>query len=293
MFNEEQLAKRRESIGASEITRIIDGKWLDLYNEKMGITPPEDLSKVFPVQLGILTEVFNISFRQDTNPEYFSKGDLTLNKQVIEQGIPFISSAHSKCKFITATPDAFCTIDGEAGVMDCKHTHSNSWGKEKYSSAEDRVLNTYKWQMQQQMLCTGHEVSMISPIYGNTFGDPIIIHRDKKLQEIIIAKASQFWEHIKLKLPPVDTDAVITEQLTVDTYIHITEEDVQASNYWSEWEELTDVWTSTITSKKMNDQAAKALKKLVPYDARTIKANGVQVSRSKNNALSIKVAERL
>ena len=43
----------------------------------------------------------------------------------------------------------------------------------------------------------------------------------------------------------------------------------------------------------MNDQAAKALKKLVPYDARTIKANGVQVSRSKNNALSIKVAERL
>ena len=47
---------RTRGIGGSDATRIMRGDWLSLYNEKVGLTKPEDLSNVFRVQLGILTE---------------------------------------------------------------------------------------------------------------------------------------------------------------------------------------------------------------------------------------------
>jgi hypothetical protein len=74
-------------IGGSDAVKIIRGDWHDLYNEKIGIAQPSDLSHLFNVQLGTYTEQFNLAwFEQeygvqviDTQPEF---------KKTIE-GIPF------------------------------------------------------------------------------------------------------------------------------------------------------------------------------------------------------------
>ena len=285
-FSDEQISNRRKTIGASEIGRIMDGKWLEVYEQKLNLVPPIDLSTVFVVQLGIQTEPFNIAWRMSSDPEYFTESDRRLNQGPVNKQ-SLATYTHPKYKFLSATPDAWCTVHDEPGVMDCKHTNPNTWGKIKYDTPEDRVLDTYKWQMQQQMMCTDTKVSIISPIYGNVIGDAIIYHEDKALQKQIVKESSAFWEHVKLKLPPLDSSGVKTEKLKVDTYRSIDEEEVDASNYGSEWNDLSKVWLDTIKSKKENESATKQLKKIVPDDARSVTANGIRISRSKNDALKI------
>src|SRR5256885_7279757 len=54
-----ELEARKSGIGGSDAARIMEGDWLSLYEEKLGLREPEDLSWVLPVQIGALTEDFN------------------------------------------------------------------------------------------------------------------------------------------------------------------------------------------------------------------------------------------
>ena len=287
-MTDDQLALRRKGIGASEVGRIMEGNWLSLYEEKLGIKQPDDLSTVFAVQLGMQTEPFNIFWCQAMFPQYFSESDINLNNGPIDR-VSLASYQHPNLSysFLSATPDAWCTIDGEHGVMDCKHTNPNPWGKIKYDSAEDRVLDTYKWQMQTQMMCTETRVGMISPIYGNTFGPPIICYEDKALQEQILERVSEFWEHVQLKCEPVDMKAVKAPVLTTETLRILDEDDIADTNYSSEWHDNAKHWLDSIDAKKTNEKVTKQLKSLMPADARQATAYGIRIRRSKSNSLTI------
>lgn len=59
------MSKIEHSIGGSDVTRLLNGSWYDLYLEKMGEKEPEDLSDALPVQLGIETEKFNLGWFKD------------------------------------------------------------------------------------------------------------------------------------------------------------------------------------------------------------------------------------
>ena len=54
------MGKKEYTIGGSDVNRLLNGNWYDLYLEKIGEKEPEDLSDALPVQLGIETEKFNI-----------------------------------------------------------------------------------------------------------------------------------------------------------------------------------------------------------------------------------------
>ena len=53
--------ERPKTIGGSDAVRIMEGDWHTLWKEKTGRQEPKDLSRVLPVQLGILSETLNIS----------------------------------------------------------------------------------------------------------------------------------------------------------------------------------------------------------------------------------------
>ena len=53
---------RQGFIGGTDAIRIMNGEWLELYQEKVGLTEPEDLSEVLAVQLGVHTEQFNLDW---------------------------------------------------------------------------------------------------------------------------------------------------------------------------------------------------------------------------------------
>ena len=68
------MSKIEHSIGGSDVTRLLNGNWYDLYLEKMGEKEPEDLSDALPVQLGIETEKFNLAWFKDHTPEELWSG---------------------------------------------------------------------------------------------------------------------------------------------------------------------------------------------------------------------------
>ena len=195
---EKQMTARRRCIGASEIHRVMEGNWHDLYLEKTEKKKPADLTDNFAVQLGTYTEKFNLHWLMTTFPQYFSSSDRIHNSGKIV----FPPQPTEVPSFLRATPDGLCTIDGVQGVLDCKHTHSDRGNIDKYATREERVIDTYKWQMQQQMLCTGRPIALISPIYGISFGPPIILVENKIMQEQIIDRATRFWDHVMSKVPP-------------------------------------------------------------------------------------------
>src|SRR5579862_6273150 len=72
-----QLAERRTRIGGSDVRKIVDGLWNDLWLEKTGRSEPEDLSWVVPVQIGIVTEPVNVAFfERATNHRVFARGNV-------------------------------------------------------------------------------------------------------------------------------------------------------------------------------------------------------------------------
>ncbi len=287
-YDDTQLSERTKSIGASEIGRIIKGEWAELYEIKTGQMPAPDLSNVFPVQLGLQTEKFNLAWRMYKNPELFSEADLTRNHEILADD-PNQSIRHAKYHFLSATPDAWCTIDGMMGVMDCKHTHPNAWPASKYDSKEDRVLDTYKYQMTQQMMVTDTRISMISPIYGNTWGEPIIFKYDQEIADLIVEQASAFWQHIELKCAPVDQTPIEQEVIPVDKRRGVSEDEMKATNFYGDWCDNAIVIKSFTDNKKLYDASIKNLKKLMPIDAHTCTAGGVTLKRSKSNAISVRV----
>ena len=53
------MHERTGYLGGTDAKRILDGDWFVLYEEKVGIRQPEDLTHKFQVQLGIYTEPFH------------------------------------------------------------------------------------------------------------------------------------------------------------------------------------------------------------------------------------------
>jgi|1_EtaG_2_1085319.scaffolds.fasta_scaffold02364_11 hypothetical protein len=285
-FNAEQLEARRNTIGASEIGRVMNGDWASLYREKIGEVEV-DLSDVFQVQLGKHTELFNLYWLMKTKPEYFDDESRNLNERIINGG-GIQSINQSDCNAISATPDGYCCINGVLGVVDTKHTNDNSWGKEKYDTPEERVIDTYKWQMQQQMLCTAHSIAIISPIYGNKFGPPIILHKDEEMQQQIITEAEKFWEHIELRVPPENPDAIEGPKVEHDNMRVISEKEFKGWNAYSEWCDLVPDYIASEKAVKRNKSIKEWLKGAMPDDVKSLTGNGLTGKRDKRGRVTFK-----
>ena len=61
-FTPSELEERRKTLNASEMKRVMDGDWYNLYLEKVGEAEPEDLSDNFAVTLGTATESLNLEW---------------------------------------------------------------------------------------------------------------------------------------------------------------------------------------------------------------------------------------
>ena len=56
MLTKEALIERRKGLGGSDAAKIVAGDWHALWLDKTGRVEPEDLSAVWPVQLGVASQ---------------------------------------------------------------------------------------------------------------------------------------------------------------------------------------------------------------------------------------------
>ena len=265
-------------IGGSDAVKIIRGDWHDLYNEKIGIAQPSDLSHLFNVQLGTYTEQFNLAwFEQeygvqviDTQPEF---------KKTIE-GIPFKATLDGIIR--DPDPQSFNSTSSKNDYIgvECKHTSS-------FKKFDD-ILTYYYPQIQLYMKVADLSHMYLSVIFGNQWECKLVSQDETEwLRMLPIFK--DFWGHVLKKQPPV---AEMPNELPSNVH-HMTLDKMVARDVSTDnrFVEIQHHYIEHLHDSKIFEDCKKELKAYVQPNEREVFTDKLSIKRNKRGALTIKIKE--
>lgn len=260
MLSPDQVRQRDGKLTASRVACLMTGdeaKIMNLWREMVGDPAyvDEDLSGVWPVQLGAHTESLNLDwYERRTGKPLSRRGEVVV---------------HPNYDWAAATLDAW--DDDLAAPVECKHVG----GFEKTAA----ILERYAPQAHWQMIVTGAKQCAFSIIEGAK--EPIIeiVNFDPDYAGVLVARAKQFMDCVNTLTPPVALAPVAAPVKAEKTY------DMTGNNQWAS-DAVT--WITTRQAARDNAAADKAIKALIPADAIKAHGHGITVSRSKSGSLSIR-----
>lgn len=199
---EEWLEVRKHYIGGSDASAVLGmnpyKSNLELWQEKVGMVQPEDISDKPYVKYGheaepLLRELFALDF-----PEY--EVDYEENNIWFNDAYPF---AH-------ASLDGWLTDqDGRKGILEIKTTNIlQSMQKEKWDS---RIPDNYYIQVLHYLMVTGFDFAVLKAQLKFDFGGDILLHtkhykieRSDALEDIELLKSSEkeFWKYVQSRKRP-------------------------------------------------------------------------------------------
>ena len=250
--------------------KIIRGDWHDLYNEKIGIAQPSDLSHLFNVQLGTYTEEFNLAwFEQeygvqviDTQPEF---------KKTIK-GIPFKATLDGVIRD-TENKDDYIGVE-------CKHTSS-------FKKFDD-ILTYYYPQIQLYMKVADLSHMYLSVIFGNQW-ECKLVSQDESEWLRMLPIFRDFWGHVIKKQPPTSE---MPNELPSNVH-HMTLDNMVARDATkdNEFKDIEHYYMCHYDDTQIFEDAKKRLKALVKPNEREVFTDKLSIKRNKRGALTIKIKE--
>lgn len=259
-LTESQIKAREGRLTASRVGALMNGdatKIMALWREMVGDPSfvPEDLSGVWPVQLGTMTEALNLSW-------YARKTGRLLSRQ---GEVVVCPAADWAC----ATLDAWDA--GEPGPIDAKHVGG--------FEPRETIVSRYTPQMMWQMICTGARWSALSIIEGAR--EPVVeaVLWDEAYAAELWARAEAFMACVRDLIEPVALAPVGAPVRPEKTY------DFTGNNQWADH---AATWLANRDAAKQFDGAVKGLKDILPADAIKAHGHGIAASRSRSGAVSIK-----
>lgn len=266
-LSDAQAETRNTYLGGSDAKGVWNGDWLEIFNKKTGRDSGDDLSKIFKVQLGHVTERFNILWKARELGWDVHFPDPT--QEV---------TRHPDFSFIACLPDAIGRDDKGEFVIDAKHTGAKApWWD------EDKMIEYYYWQMQHNMLTYGIGRSCILPIWGNEQNDPIWIDASPEHQENYLGRACQLWGLIETDTVPADIDA--PQPVAMIAYSDKIDIDMEGNNAWAS--AAVDFISHAAAATKFED-AKKEIKALVPENAKYASGHGIEASVNKKGSVTIR-----
>jgi hypothetical protein len=258
---------RRNGLGGTDARKLIEGDWLGVYNEKMGITPSPDLDDVFPVQLGKHTEEFHAQW-------FAKRSGLTV---VAPQEDVY---THPEHPFMFGHIDRW--IMGENTFLEMKHSHGQA-------SLREAAL-IYMPQLAHYAAITGVRECWFSVIPGNQ--EPLFgkVELTETYIRHLIEVETAFWWYVESKIPPgeqapMGRDASMKHEAKSLKIDGLRGYDFTNRN---EFSVLAGDWLANKTASQIFDKATKGLKEQVPADAAEVLGIGIVIKRDKANRLSIK-----
>ena len=276
---------RKDFIGGTDAIRIMNGQWVDLYQEKLGIVEPEDLSGSLPVQLGVHTEQFNLDWWTTRHQPGYNMAGTRVRMQ-FGLGSGDLNAMHGVPMFGTA--DMMC-IDSQnkSYLVEAKHTNS-------FTNMEG-VLERYMPQLQFYMFlhknfCQSEGFKddgiYLSVIFGNSKWESKHISYDHAYTMNMISLIVKFWRHVQAKMPPSNRDAETPDisSIAIDRKVKL---DMNESNeFMSDAHDYVD----TLASAKKNESAKKRLLSHIPPDVYAMDCDLLTVSIT-DKRRTIKVKE--
>ena len=154
----------------------------ELWELKTQRMPGPDLSNVLPVQIGTLTEEFNL--------KWFTK-----QTGIFSEPYPMVFIMEG---FRMAHFDGWCPQ--ERAIIECKHT--NHYNKLEYVKAR------YYAQIQHYLMLAQLDVCYLSVLFGNARWEYCAIPSHKEYQDILSYRQDKFWDMVvNDKEPTADNTA--------------------------------------------------------------------------------------
>lgn len=258
----EQHSERRTRIGGSDVRKIVDGRWHDLWLEKTGRAEPEDLSWVLPVQIGIITEPLNIAFFEHaTEHRVFARGNVY---------------RHPAYSFIGATLDGLTQIEGHPAIVQCKHVSAFA----KIEEVEQR----YFPQVMHECLVTGASLGFLSVLIGTHKHAIIECRRDAEYAARLLDLERTFWSFVEADKPPPEQQP-LPAPVKPEQWRTV---DFSGSNSWTV---AAADWLAFRDAAKTFEKAEKGLKSLIEPDVGKAFGAGIVATRNKAGAISIRAAK--
>ena len=307
----------QDKISSSDARAIASGDYYDLeklWEQKIDHLK-DDLSNVFPVQLGLATEKFHTSWlnKQLTRNNVVGYGHE--HNLMYEQAHCVVESDSPAHPFILASTIDIAYAEKEwqelngVTLVELKHTG-------EYSNL-DKVIENYYPQLQHHMYVWGRDEIMISAIFGNKRQQHDIVKRDNTFLSDYMERAMElgslihdYW-HDQARFyedgekPNRDEWWKVSQELDWVTGVPIEKDIVCESgkvynlNECADWnwaKEFIDKAIETSVSntgfsksKEENEHNKTHLKKLIPDDAKSVTYNGITASRNKNGIVSIRI----
>lgn len=257
-------------IGGSDAKAILDTDWTYLWMEKTRRVAGPDLSNKLNVQLGIYTERFNAN--------WFTN----LTGMEVIQPHPYYT--HPSHDFMYAHLDG--VIEGTNEPFEAKHTNDRN--------DLNGLMHWYLPQIQHYMAITGHDRLWFSVIYGNNRHSHHEIERNQDYIDNLIELEAAFWWHVTNDIRPEgnqkveETKAIVTASAPDTVIDGMITADMTGNN---EWATLAIDLIASADAHVTYDKANKAIRTLVPANAREASGHGVSLTRNKAGSLRIKLGE--
>ena len=253
-INVKKKPDRNLSMGGSDSTRIMRGDGLELWQEKIGLKNPDNLSDVLSVQIGIATERVNLDWLEKDIEQ-----DITRNVCVEPKN------------YLTSNLDGY--VESENMCAEAKHTYENN--------TLEKVIETNFAQLQHYMMHSDTDSMYVSAIFGNRRWEKTVIHRDPEYIKKLIAVLDYFWECVKTKTEPSKLGSFKTvEALPVEIPMDgMTKKDM---NNHADWKEFTRQLKVNKPHVDHYESCKVALKDMVPEDCYEASGDGVIVTQKWN-----------
>jgi len=270
------LAERSNTVGGSDITTLASGnteRITKMFNQKLGRIPRDDLTMVWAVIMGHITEEANIEWTE----HYLDLPIIDRQKVIVGKKYPFMR----------------CTLDGvvkgyknKLAVIDAKYTMGRPQRDEEWKDVIPRLVQYYSpqihWNAYLVQESTGKKCpyGLLSFIKG---GDQPTLHEikiDPVYQEKLIDVAKWFMGCVEMEIEPVnipDAEPPIPQEDKVPV-------DMKAD---PKWKAFADQYIQTLGANEIFKDAEAKIKKLVPKNASQAFGHGISVQIAKNNSKRI------
>lgn len=257
MLTEAQRKAREDRLTASRIACLMNGNAeaiMQLYREMIGEIPEEDLSDVWAVQLGAVTEQLNLDWYEKKNNIILRRGEVRI---------------HPHFEW------AACTLDGWDYALRCPVECKHVGGREPL----EVIIDRYQPQMQWQMLVTDAAQCALSVIMGANAPIVEYIDRDYDYGAEMIQRGKQFMDCVRERRAPVALPAVPPPANATKIY------DMTGNNKWAVY--AVD-WKCTKEAFDLCKHSEQVLKAMVPADAKKCHGHGVRITRDRAGRLSLR-----
>lgn len=259
----EQQALRQFRTTASQFPTLMMGgpdEINELFLKRIGEIPWPDLSDNWDVQRGVHDEPFVLDWHQDK----------FVGHPLVERGRVVV---HPEFDHFAATLDAYCAETDT--VYEVKSTRTKpEW-----------FLPFYTSQVLMQMLC--RQASRGVLLISQWAGEPVEyeIEYDEAYASEMLERGHAFQLCVQALRAPYPLPPVVPPEKMRTINL-----DQETPNWAGEMKAHIDCWVQSCTAATQHDEAAAAIRRLVPADCGRLVCGSFQIKRDKRGALRIGTA---